>query len=169
MEPGSPLVVILAPTSAVLLQVACMAGSGLLSQCSEIYLDSNSKILCLLKTKNPSATFYAKNSAFVKSRTSRPNQMSGSSLIPISFWNVTLLEVIRSKRYLETGKKTWLILAIPTAVEIRVMRSLEEGFAPGDAEMAREGMRANIPLDRMRNLTTSRRSCFFWRQMIATL
>jgi len=82
---------------------------------------------------------------------------------------VTLLEVIRSKRYLETGKKTWLILAIPTAVEIRVMRSLEEGFAPGDAEMAREGMRANIPLDRMRNLTTSRRSCFFWRQMIATL
>jgi len=36
----------------------------------------------------------------------------------------------------------------PSPVETRMMRSLEEGFSPGDAETAREGMRANIPLGR---------------------
>ena len=36
----------------------------------------------------------------------------------------------------------------PSPVETRMMRSLEEGFAPGGAEMARESMRANIPLGR---------------------
>ena len=36
----------------------------------------------------------------------------------------------------------------PSPVETRMMRSLEEGFAPGDAEAARERMRANIPLGR---------------------
>lgn len=36
----------------------------------------------------------------------------------------------------------------PSPVETRMMRSLEEGFSPGEAETAREGMRANIPLGR---------------------
>jgi NAD(P)-dependent dehydrogenase (short-subunit alcohol dehydrogenase family) len=36
----------------------------------------------------------------------------------------------------------------PSPVETRMMRSLEEGLAPGDAETAREGLRANIPLGR---------------------
>ena len=36
----------------------------------------------------------------------------------------------------------------PSPVETRMMRSLEEGFAPGDAKTAKEGMRANIPLGR---------------------
>ena len=36
----------------------------------------------------------------------------------------------------------------PSPVETRMMRSLEEGFAPGDAAAARERMRANIPLGR---------------------
>ena len=36
----------------------------------------------------------------------------------------------------------------PSPVETRMMRSREEGFAPGDAEKVREGMRANIPLGR---------------------
>ena len=36
----------------------------------------------------------------------------------------------------------------PSPVETRMMRSLEEGLAPGDAEAVREGMRANIPLGR---------------------
>ena len=36
----------------------------------------------------------------------------------------------------------------PSPVETRMMRSLEEGLAPGDAEAAREGIRANIPLGR---------------------
>ena len=36
----------------------------------------------------------------------------------------------------------------PSPVETRMMRSLEEGLAPGDAETAREGLRASIPLGR---------------------
>ncbi|MDA0272820.1 MAG: glucose 1-dehydrogenase [Proteobacteria bacterium] len=36
----------------------------------------------------------------------------------------------------------------PSPVETRMMRSLEEGFAPGEAEKARAGMRASIPLGR---------------------
>ncbi len=36
----------------------------------------------------------------------------------------------------------------PSPVETRMMRSLEEGFAPGDAEQMRERMRSNIPLGR---------------------
>ncbi len=36
----------------------------------------------------------------------------------------------------------------PSQVETRMMRSLEEGLAPGDAETAREGLRASIPLGR---------------------
>ena len=36
----------------------------------------------------------------------------------------------------------------PSPVETRMMRSLEEGFSPGEAETAREGMRGNIPLGR---------------------
>ena len=36
----------------------------------------------------------------------------------------------------------------PSPVETRMMRSLEEGFSPGEAETAIEGMRANIPLGR---------------------
>jgi len=36
----------------------------------------------------------------------------------------------------------------PSPVETRMMRSLEEGIAPGNAEAIREQMRANIPLGR---------------------
>ncbi|MDA0977756.1 MAG: SDR family oxidoreductase [Proteobacteria bacterium] len=36
----------------------------------------------------------------------------------------------------------------PSPVETRMMRSLEEGFAPGDGEAIRQQMRANIPLGR---------------------
>lgn len=36
----------------------------------------------------------------------------------------------------------------PSPVETRMMRSLEEGFAPGQAEEAKQGMQDNIPLGR---------------------
>ncbi|MFP6807439.1 MAG: glucose 1-dehydrogenase [Pseudomonadales bacterium] len=36
----------------------------------------------------------------------------------------------------------------PSPVETRMMRSLEEGFAPGNAEVVREQMRSRIPLGR---------------------
>jgi NAD(P)-dependent dehydrogenase (short-subunit alcohol dehydrogenase family) len=36
----------------------------------------------------------------------------------------------------------------PSPVETRMMRSLEEGFAPGQAEEAKQGMKDNIPLGR---------------------
>ncbi len=36
----------------------------------------------------------------------------------------------------------------PSPVETRMMRSLEEGFAPGQAEMIKEQMQSNIPLGR---------------------
>ena len=36
----------------------------------------------------------------------------------------------------------------PSPVETRMMRSLEEGFAPGNAEMAKQQMQSSIPLGR---------------------
>lgn len=36
----------------------------------------------------------------------------------------------------------------PSPVETRMMRSLEEGFAPGQAAEAKQGMKDNIPLGR---------------------
>ena len=40
----------------------------------------------------------------------------------------------------------------PSPVETRMMRSLEEGFAPGQAEVMKEQMQANIPLGRYAEL-----------------